>query len=275
MKFFSVFFVLAIAIITWTGNPNHDLGTYNTWTHELRCEGRPCYHEVAHLADQQGGWISRGDEFKKQIADSKIVWYGINYPRYRSCTVDSIFNCIFGWGGYTEYYAYLLYEANGCVRDLPDQFQGFYDKKLIDQKLNEIGFPSQCKQAVFRYMSKLTAIVLPNDQIVPVIDVLEIPSELPPQLRVPLVDDLFGINLYNPAPLVIAHDYLAGDHIDALKEGDELTFVYIDGVMVSYTIKEDVDVASDAVAYDTYTMRYCIYFQTCEEDGRIVKLACR
>jgi hypothetical protein len=134
---------------------------------------------------------------------------------------------------------------------------------------------SESVPTVFRYLSELESITLPNDQIISVVNVMDIVSEEKPQMRIPLQDDLFGINLYNPAPLVVAHDYLAGDHIKDLDAGDVVSLKYVDGVSVSYTVRDSFELDPYSVAYETYAMRYCIYFQTCQGQGRIVKIACQ
>lgn len=88
---------------------------------------------------------------------------------------------------------------------------------------------------------------------------------------VPTTDDTFGyIDTYN-APVFVAHDKLAGDHIEEMKTGDDtIKLLYSNGTYIEYERAMSIVISDDTQVDDIFTLKDAIYFQTCEGNDRLV-----
>lgn len=135
-----IIILIALLFITlFMVMPGSAEGSYNTITRQIRCNSEyTCLHEIGHKVDQEGGFISRTDEFKNAVEVYRMTvtytngeqWIvdfpGIGAPRVE-CKAGIFSSCFFtGWGGYAELYAEML------ARGVPDYFRGFYNWERIE-----------------------------------------------------------------------------------------------------------------------------------------------
>jgi len=100
---------------------------FNRWTGEIVCNEN-CWHEVGHKIDQQGGWISQGEEYKKAVE-------GI-IDKDKPLHLVYLFNREFGL--YAELYAEMLNMVNGDINKLPVGLQQFYNKDLANMIMSDV-----------------------------------------------------------------------------------------------------------------------------------------
>jgi hypothetical protein len=134
------FLLVVILIIPFSGIKtvtNH----YNPLTNGIFCEGFMCVHEVGHYIDFNKDLVSNSREFREYFKEE--IFYGINgYPNRKwdnQIDIVSIYNVIFGWGGWKEFYAYNFEKYYGCENMMPESMRKFYSFKLANQKLIPYG----------------------------------------------------------------------------------------------------------------------------------------
>jgi hypothetical protein len=115
---------------------------YNPLTNGILCRTYDCIHEVGHMIDYNNGFVSNSKEFRNYFKNE--IFYGINgHPNKKwGGTIDlvSIPSAIFGWGGWSEFYAENFYNYYGCENLMPESMRQFYDFKAAYYELKQYGF---------------------------------------------------------------------------------------------------------------------------------------
>ena len=124
--------------------------SYNLWTSTVTCDNRgDCLHEMAHMMDDDAGWISESDEYKMAVATYRSVAWSCEECRDEFSDLVMFFPGVGGplqeekdffsrgywhggWGGYRELYAVMYAEAGGDVERMPELFRPFYE---IDEEV--------------------------------------------------------------------------------------------------------------------------------------------
>jgi len=95
------------------------LGYYNTTFDTLYAVNEyVCMHEIAHVADEKSGWISKSDEWIKAAEPYKNI-YAYEASGYKASQI------------LTEVYADLYSDVMGHAEGMPQELLKFYDFGML------------------------------------------------------------------------------------------------------------------------------------------------